>query len=94
MWNALEGAIPIMAPSGYVCEVGDGCDGCGICAEDVCNFNAIAMDEAEEKAVINLDKCMGCGVCEDVCPLDVISLRRDPSKGDPLDLEELKSLAT
>jgi ferredoxin len=33
---------------------------------------------------------MGCGVCEDVCPIGVISLERDPSNGEPLDLAELK----
>ena len=36
---------------------------------------------------------MGCGVCEDVCLAEAISLRREPSKGDPLDLEELLKAA-
>ena len=26
-------------------------------------------------------KCMGCGVCEDRCPIGAISLRREPSEG-------------
>jgi NAD-dependent dihydropyrimidine dehydrogenase PreA subunit len=50
------------------------------------------MDEEGQKAVVNLEKCMGCGVCEDVCQVEAISLRREPSKGDPLDLDELKNL--
>jgi len=91
MWNMLEGAVPIMAPSGYVAEVNDDCNGCAACANGTCKFNAISMDDRAQKAVINEAKCMGCGVCVDVCPVDAISLRREPSKGDPLDLDELTS---
>lgn len=91
MWNLLDGTVPILAPSGYVSEVNDDCNGCGICAENTCRFHAISMDEDGQKAVINIHKCMGCGVCEDVCPTGALSLRREPSKGDPLDIEELKS---
>ena len=87
MWNQLEGAIPILAPSGYLAHVGDDCNGCGSC-DDCCPFHAISM--GDETAVINEVKCMGCGVCEDVCPIGVISLERDPSNGEPLDLAELK----
>jgi ferredoxin len=32
---------------------------------------------------------MGCGVCVDVCPVGAISLERDPSKGEPLDIDVL-----
>jgi len=45
----------------------------------------------DEMAVINQAKCMGCGVCEDVCPIGAISLKLEPSKGEPLDLAELMS---
>lgn len=88
MWNLLEGAVPIMAPSGYVSQVSDDCNGCGDCV-DACHFKAISFDTGGERAVVNLAKCMGCGVCEDVCPIGAISLRKEPSKGEPLDLEEL-----
>jgi formate hydrogenlyase subunit 6/NADH:ubiquinone oxidoreductase subunit I len=90
MWNLMEGALPLLAPSGYVSEVSDECNGCGSCAENTCHFQAIRLDEDGQKAVINLQKCMGCGVCVDVCPVGAVSLRREPSKGDPLDIEELK----
>lgn len=89
MWNLLGGTVPIMAPSGYVAVVGEDCNGCGACAEKVCNFNAISMDEEAGRAVIDLNKCMGCGVCEDFCPVGAVSLRLEPSKGDPLDLNVL-----
>jgi formate hydrogenlyase subunit 6/NADH:ubiquinone oxidoreductase subunit I len=91
MWNLMEGALPLLAPSGYVSEIGDQCNGCGVCAQNTCHFQAISMDEDGQKAVINLQKCMGCGVCVDMCPVGAISLKRETSKGDPLDIEELKN---
>jgi len=87
-WNMFGGAIPVLAPSGYVAEVNEGCDRCGACV-DACHFNAIRLDEETEKAVVDPGKCMGCGLCEDVCPSEWIRLQRDPSKGEPLDLAEL-----
>jgi Pyruvate/2-oxoacid:ferredoxin oxidoreductase delta subunit len=90
MWNLMEGTIPIMAPSGYVAEITDGCMGCGICVdESFCHFNAISMNEDGDKAIISFDKCMGCGICVDRCPDDAINLRREPLKGDPLDIDQL-----
>ena len=90
MWNLLEGTIPILAPSGYVAETSDDCVGCETCVDEhFCHFDAISMNEEDDKSIINFDKCMGCGVCEDKCPNGAISLRREPSKGEPLDLDEL-----
>ena len=91
MWNLTEGGYSFFASSGYVSEVSDECNACGACVEDTCPFNAISLDEKLEKAVIDFKKCMGCGVCEDVCPTGAISLRREPSKGKPLDIEVLRS---
>ncbi len=89
MWNMLEGMVPIMASSGYVAEISDDCNACGSCVDGTCKFNAIRMSEDGQKAVINEAKCMGCGVCVDVCPIEAIKLRRDPSRGEPLDVEEM-----
>ena len=91
-WNVFGGAIPLLAPSGYLCEIGEDCNQCGACV-DACHFDAISMDEDAESCSVDKDKCMGCGVCEDVCLPGAISLRREPSKGDPLDLAELLELA-
>lgn len=94
MWNMLAGTVPILTSSGYVAEVNDDCNACAACADKTCSFNAISIDQNKQKAVIDLTKCMGCGVCVDVCPTKSIQLRREPSKGDPLDLDVLKNLNT
>jgi len=92
MWNLLEGTVPILAPSGFVAWVDDNeCVGCQTCIDqNACHFNAISMDDNQEKAIISFDKCMGCGVCEDVCPNGAIHLKKDTAKGEPLDIEKLK----
>ncbi len=87
-WNMTEGAVPILAPSGYVAEINDECDACEECIEP-CQFNAISVDEKGDSVVINEVMCMGCGVCESVCTREAITLRREPSKGDPLDIDEM-----
>lgn len=56
----------------YVME---GCNGCGLCTEDVCFINAIHMENS--KAVIRED-CRGCGNCADVCPVNAIRVEYDP----------------
>ncbi len=96
MWNMIGGIqgaknagdLVFLVPSGYVAEVDpDVCVGCGTCA-DLNNFNCITMDD-DDHAVVNSEKCMGCGGCEGVCSEGAITLRLDPSKGDPLDIEKL-----
>ncbi len=91
-WNLFGEDVPILAPSGYVAEVGDECMGCGDCVS-ACGFFALSMDEERQIAVVDKLKCMGCGVCEDKCPAGAISLRLDASKGRPLDLAELMKQA-
>lgn len=78
-----------IAPSGYVAEVSQDCTGCGEC-ETRCQFNAIHIDQDQEKAIIDFNKCMGCGVCESGCPVEGITLRGEPAKGGILDLDALK----
>jgi len=91
-WNLFGGAIPVLAPSGYLSEIGEDCNDCGLCAE-ACGFDAIKLDEDTDHYTVDKDKCMGCAVCEDVCPVEAISLHREPTKGEPLDLAELLAAA-
>ena len=82
--------VPIIAPSGYVSEISEDCNGCGQCI-DFCQFEALTLKD--ERAEVIYDKCMGCGVCETKCPVDAISLKRDPAKGNPLDIKALMKQA-
>lgn len=34
-------------------------------------------------AVVDNDKCTGCGLCVDVCPVEAITLENDKAKVDP-----------
>ena len=91
MWNKLKGAVPYLAPSGYVAEVNGECTACGACV-DRCPFHALSLDKEDGTALnVDFNKCMGCGVCQDSCPGGGIKLRKEPLKGEPLDLELIES---
>lgn len=81
--------VPMIAPSGYVSEVSEDCDGCGQCV-GYCQFGAISVND---RALVNYEKCMGCGVCESKCPVEAISLKKDPAKGEPLDIRMIMKQA-
>ncbi len=53
----------------------------------------MSMDEDSTMAAASVENCMGCGVCESACLMEAISLRLEPSKGEPLDIERLKQAA-
>jgi heterodisulfide reductase subunit A len=77
----------MIASSGYGAVVDeDLCAGCGECAE-VCQFGAVSVDDGF--AHIDATACMGCGVCVAHCPQEAISLQRDATRGEPLELREL-----
>jgi NAD-dependent dihydropyrimidine dehydrogenase PreA subunit len=79
-------SVPLMASSGYVAQVDEMlCAVCAACA-DACPFGAIQMNG---RTVVNWDACMGCGVCEEQCPNEAMSLLRDERKGIPLDVRLL-----
>jgi heterodisulfide reductase subunit A-like polyferredoxin len=83
---------PMLASSGYVAQVdADLCAGCGLCA-DSCQFGAISLGNGY--ASVDAAACMGCGVCVSQCSEEAISLRRDPAKGEPLEIQKLITHAT
>lgn len=85
--QAQRNGTPMLASSGYVCEVDEElCIACGECNE-VCPFGALSLEEY--RAVVNEEKCMGCGICVSHCTQGALSLRQDLSKGEPLEIVEL-----
>ncbi len=50
-------------------EINDECVTCGTCAEEC---PADAIEEGEDKYVINQDACTECGTCMEVCPVDAV----------------------
>lgn len=90
--QAQRHGTPMLASSGYVAQVdAERCIGCGTCA-GVCQFAAIAVDG--DRAIVDLSACMGCGVCATHCPQEAITLRRDPAKGEPLEIQKLLAAAS
>jgi ferredoxin len=85
--QAWDRGTPMLASSGYVASLAsDLCAGCGLCAES-CQFKAIRVDNGH--AVVDMAACMGCGVCISKCPQEALSLLRDPSRGEPLEIVKL-----
>ena len=85
--QAWRNGVPMLASSGYVSVVDqERCVGCGACIE-ACPFDAIT--EQDGLAVIDVETCMGCGVCVTRCTQEALSLVREPSKGEPLEIESL-----
>jgi len=84
--QAHQNGVPMLASSGYVCQVDeDRCIGCGACA-GYCQFGAIHVDE--DRAIVDVALCMGCGACVTKCTQDALSLERDESRGVPLQIEQ------
>jgi ferredoxin len=62
---------------GVSVAVNEACKGCKLCTRDVCFVDAIQM--VDGRAVIDADRCRGCGRCVEVCPLDAIDLTFTPA---------------
>lgn len=56
-----------------------GCVGYGDCVS-VCAFDAIIIDEKTGLPVVTTDKCTACGKCVEICPRDIIELRKTNKK--------------
>jgi Fe-S-cluster-containing hydrogenase component 2 len=52
-------------------------------------FKAIAFSP-DNTRIYDSAACMGCGLCTEKCSQHALSLVRDKSKGDPLDVDTLR----
>jgi NAD-dependent dihydropyrimidine dehydrogenase PreA subunit len=85
--KAHRNGAPMLASSGYISSVNEElCIGCGICME-YCPFSVLSLGDYFVK--IDFDACMGFGVCMDQCDQGALSLIKEPSKGEPLEILEL-----
>jgi TPP-dependent indolepyruvate ferredoxin oxidoreductase alpha subunit len=62
-------ACPLLVKGGPKREVLEECNGCGVCVEQ---FGCPAISLKDKKAEIDPTLCFGCGVCEQLCPFEVI----------------------
>ena len=84
--QAQRKGTPMLASSGFVCRLDEQkCVNCGECLP-MCQFSAIDLDGGQR---IDEQACMGCGVCVNCCPHEALSLVRDPSRGEPLEIHRL-----
>ncbi len=76
--------------SGYVSRVSlELCKGCGKCV-DKCQFGALPL--VDDRATVDEARCMGCGICTNHCAQRAITLCREPSKGEPLEIHQLSKV--
>lgn len=75
-WPSIRtGLKKFVVPSRFMATVdADLCSSCETCLER-CYFDAISMEGGGETAVVNSEKCMGCGVCTVTCPEEAIDFR-------------------
>jgi indolepyruvate ferredoxin oxidoreductase alpha subunit len=64
---------PLLVKRGPRREILEECNSCGVCVEQ---FGCPAISLKSEHAEIDPTLCYGCGVCEDVCPFDVIRSKK------------------
>lgn len=55
------------------------CDACGNC-EKRCQVGAAKVSTQNRQASIDLNRCIGCGVCVPTCPKKAISLQKKPTE--------------
>jgi Ni,Fe-hydrogenase III small subunit/ferredoxin len=52
------------------------CTGCGECVKR-CPSAAIELDEARKNIGINIDQCIFCALCEEVCPAKAVTITHE-----------------
>ncbi len=67
----------LLAKSNFIAQIDiETCAVCGVCADERCPMQAIVAQE--DNYVVLPDRCIGCGVCTNTCPVNAITLVRKP----------------
>jgi indolepyruvate ferredoxin oxidoreductase alpha subunit len=64
-----ERPCPLKIPKNSPKEITEKCNACGIC---VTSFGCPAISLTSQRAEIDATLCVGCGVCETICPFNAI----------------------
>jgi Fe-S-cluster-containing hydrogenase component 2 len=48
-----------------------------------CQVNAVSVSQKKQPAVVDRDRCIGCGVCVPACPTQSINLVKKPAEVRP-----------
>jgi Pyruvate/2-oxoacid:ferredoxin oxidoreductase delta subunit len=89
--HAHQHGTPMLASSGYICQVDEMlCISCGEC-QGSCQFGALS--QGATACQVDQAACMGCGVCVSRCSQGALSLAAEPSRGIPLEITELMNAA-
>ena len=62
-------------------RIPENCAGCGTCAEVRCPMGAISI--VDKTPVMNIDLCIGCGLCVTGCPNNAIRLEKEIEVPEP-----------
>jgi len=72
----------VLVGSGFMPEVDAGlCDGCAVCSDERCPIGAMTI--VDGLATLELEKCIGCGLCVTGCPVDALKLVRREGVQEP-----------
>jgi ferredoxin len=82
MHKGLPKPVDFWASNYYAVTETDACNGCGNC-EKRCQVGAAKVSELKKKSSVDLNRCIGCGLCIPTCPQKAMSLKKKSNEVRP-----------